>query len=318
MAKFSGVIPPVVSPLKTPDSLDLEAVDRIVEHLIGGGVSGLFVLGTTGEGPSLSYQIRYEMVERVCERVNGRVSVLVGVTDSCFAESLALAEHAATCGASAIVAAAPFYFEVSQSALQDWFTELADKSPLPVMLYNMPSCVGVNLDLSLVENLSRHANVAGIKDSSGNWAYFQELCDQHRDREDFVIFMGPEELLAEAVEAGADGGVCGGANLLPLVYTRLYHAAVRGDSVEIAQGKAAIADMFASVYREDNGQMKLIPGLKTAMEDCGLCSRQVALPLHAVSESHAQRIHTSMPRLLAACEYLSASQASSRMESRPL
>ncbi|RLS41850.1 MAG: dihydrodipicolinate synthase family protein [Planctomycetota bacterium] len=305
MAKFSGVIPPVVSPMKTPDALDLEAVDRVIEHLIGGGVSGLFVLGTTGEGPSLTYQMRYEMVERACERANGRVPVLVGVTDSCFAESLALAEHAATCGASAIVAAAPFYFEVSQSALQDWFTELADRSPLPVMLYNMPSCVGVNLDLAIVDNLSRHANIAGIKDSSGNWDYFQQLCDQHRDRDDFVIFMGPEELLAEAVEAGADGGVCGGANLLPLVYTRLYHAAVRADAVEIAQCKAAIADMFASVYREDNGQMKLIPGLKTAMEECGLCSRKVALPLNSVSESHAHRIRTSLPRLLAACEFSS-------------
>ena len=303
MAKFSGVIPPVVSPMKSPDALDLVAIDRVLEHLIGGGVSGLFVLGTTGEGPSLTYQMRYEMVERVCERVNGRVPVLVGVTDSCFAESLALAEHAAACGASAIVAAAPFYFEVSQSALQDWFTELADRSSLPVMLYNMPSCVGVNLDLSIVDNLSRHANIAGIKDSSGNWEYFQQLCDQHRDRDDFVIFMGPEELLAEAVEAGADGGVCGGANLLPLVYTRLYHAAVRKDAAEIAQCKAAIADMFASVYRDDNGQMKLIPGLKTAMEECGLCSRQVALPLSSVTESHAQRIRGSLPRLLAACEF---------------
>lgn len=306
MAKFTGVIPPVVSPLKSPDSLDLDAVDRVVEHLIGGGVSGLFVLGTTGEGPSLTYQMRYEMVERVCEHVKGRVPVLVGVTDSCFAESLALAEHAATCGAAAIVAAAPFYFDVSQSALQHWFTELADKSSLPVMLYNMPSCVGVNLDLSIVDNLSRHTNIAGIKDSSGDWAYFQQLCDQHRHRDDFVIFMGPEELLAEAVEAGADGGVCGGANLLPLVYTRLYHAAMRADVAEIEQCKAAIADMFASIYRDDSGQMKLIPGLKTAMEECGLCSRQVALPLNAVSGSHAQRIRTSLPRLLAACEFSAA------------
>ncbi len=303
MQKLSGVIPPVVSPMNAADQLDLEAVDRIVEHLVAGGASGLFVLGTTGEGPSLTYQMRYEMVERTCEQVNKRIPILVGVTDSCLAESIALAEHAATCGAAAIVAAAPFYFDVSLSALQDWFTQLADKSPLPVMLYNMPSCVGVNLDLSIVEPLSRHANIAGIKDSSGDWNYFQQLCEQHRDRDDFVIFMGPEELLAEAVAAGANGGVCGGANLLPLVYSRLYLAAVRKDAAEIRHWKDAIADMFASVYRDDNGQMKLIPGLKAAMEECGLCSHIVAPPLSSITTAHSQRIKASMPRLLAACEF---------------
>jgi 4-hydroxy-tetrahydrodipicolinate synthase len=288
------------------DQLDVEAVDRIVESLVAGGVSGLFVLGTTGEGPSLTSQMKYEMVERVCETVAGRIPVLVGVTDTCLAESIALAEHSAECGASAIVAAAPFYFEVSQNALHDWFHQLADRSPLPLMLYNMPSCVGVNLDLEIVSRLSSHANIAGIKDSSGNWAYFQELCGQHRGRKDFVIFMGPEELLAEAVAEGANGGVCGGANLLPVVYSRLYLAAVRKDDAEIAHWKRTIADMFASVYRDDDGQMKLIPGLKHAMEECRLCRATVAPPLAGVTESHAQRIRSSMPRLLAACEFSSA------------
>jgi 4-hydroxy-tetrahydrodipicolinate synthase len=171
------------------------------------------------------------------------------------------------------------------------------------MLYNMPSCVGVTLDLEIVDALSHHPNVAGIKDSGGEWTYFQALCDKHRDRQDFVIFMGPEELLAEAVAAGANGGVCGGANLLPQVYSRLYLAAVRKDSVEIAHWKHTIADMFASVYRDDEQRMKLIPGLKLAMEECGLCSETVAPPLMAVTESHARRIRGSIPRLLAACEY---------------
>lgn len=303
MHKFSGVIPPVVSPMKSADQLDSEAVDRVVDHLIQGGVSGLFVLGTTGEGPSLTYQMRYEMVERTCEHVKGRVPVLVGVTDTSLAESIALAEHAAVCGAAAIVAAAPFYFDVSQAALEAWFRELADRSPLPVMLYNMPSCVGVTLDLRIVDSLSHHPNIAGIKDSGGDWTYFQQLCDQHRDREDFVIFMGPEELLAEAVAAGANGGVCGGANLLPQVYSRLYLAAVRRDDKEISHWKETIADMFASVYRDEEQRMKLIPGLKLAMEECGLCNAIVAPPLMAVTETHAQRIRSSVPRLLAACEY---------------
>ena len=306
MPKFSGVIPPVVSPLIAPDQLDGEAVDRVVEHLIGGGVSGLFVLGTTGEGPSLTYQMRYEMVERTCEQANDRVPVLVGVTDTSLAESVALAEHASACGASAIVAAAPYYFDVSQEALSDWFQRLADASPLPLMLYNMPSCVGVNLDLATVASLADHPNVAGIKDSGGEFAYFQQLCNQYRDRDDFVVFMGPEELLAEAVAAGAAGGVCGGANLLPVAYSRLYLAAVRKDAEEIRYWEKTIEEMFSSVYRDDNGRMKLIPGLKLAMEEYGLCHSIVAPPLSGVSTGHAQRIRSAVPRLLASCEYSSA------------
>jgi len=293
--------------MKAPDQLDVEAVDRIVEHLIAGGVSGLFVLGTTGEGPSLTYQMRYEMVERTCEAAEGRIPVLVGVTDTCLADSIALAEHAANHQADAIVAAAPFYFDVGQTALQDWFVQLADASPLPLMLYNMPSCVGVTLEPETVDRLSVHPRIIGIKDSGGDLNYFHQLCERHRHRKDFVIFMGPEELLAEAVAAGAAGGVCGGANLIPQFYSRLYRAAVRRDDAEIQHWKAAIADMFACVYRDDKGRMKLIPALKRAMEECGLCQSIVAPPLSAVATSHAQRICSSLPRLLAACEYSAAS-----------
>lgn len=301
--KLSGVVPPVVTPMLTDDQLDIAAVDRIVEHLITGGVSGLFVLGTTGEGPSLNYQMRYEMVERTRETAGERVPVLVGVTDTSFSESLALAQHSANCGAAAIVAAAPFYFDVSQRDLERWFTRLADESILPVMLYNMPSCVGVNLEPDTVARLSVHPNIAGIKDSSGDLSYFRELCRTYGNQEDFLIFMGPEELLAEAVEAGADGGVCGGANLLPSVYSRLYDAAVRSDSAETAYWKSVIDDVFQSVYRDPSGRMKLIPALKLAMEDCGLCRSTIAPPLPDICDAHAEQIRAALPRLLAACEY---------------
>ncbi len=298
MPSFSGVIPPVVSPMIAPDQLDGPAVGRIVEHLISGGVSGLFVLGTTGEGPSLTYQMRYEMVELTCEAAAGRVPVFVGVTDTCLAESIALAEHAACCQAAAIVAAAPFYFDVSQQSLETWFTALATASPLPLMLYNMPSCVDVVLDPAMVDTLSQHPNIIGIKDSGGDMAYFESLCERHRHRSDFVIFMGPEERLAEAVALGAAGGVCGGANLFPQLYTALYKAAIRGDHAAIAEGKDLIRQVFESVYFDDNGRMKLIPGLKRAMHTLGLCGPVVAPPLSLVTEAHASRIRSALPQLV--------------------
>ena len=243
MAMFTGIIPPLVTPLKAIDQLDTDAAERVCEHLITGGVKGVFALGTTGEGPSLTYQIRYEMVECVCDAVAGRVPVLVGVTDCVLPEAIHLAEHAAANNAAAIVAAAPFYFPTDQRGLVEWFTMLADASPLPVLLYNMPGCVGIELELDTVRQLSQHPNIVGAKDSSGNLAGFQELCDAFADS-DFAVFMGPEELIPEAVAAGADGGVCGGGNLLPHVYVDLFNAAKAGDDAEVARLKGIVDSVF--------------------------------------------------------------------------
>ncbi|MCA9220201.1 MAG: dihydrodipicolinate synthase family protein, partial [Planctomycetales bacterium] len=187
MTAFSGIIPPLVTPIKSYDKLDVDAVDRVIDHVVDGGVSGIFVLGTTGEGPSLTYPMRYEMVERACSVAEGRVPVLVGVTDCSFAESLYLAEHAASCVASAIVAAAPFYFGVSQASIVDWFGKLADETALPLMLYNMPSCVGIHLEPDSVAQLASHPNIVGIKDSSGDLTYFRTLCQRFGGRGDFSV-----------------------------------------------------------------------------------------------------------------------------------
>lgn len=302
MPRFSGIIPPVVTPLIKIDQLDVEAVDRIADHLINGGVNGLFVLGTTGEGPSLTYQIRYEMVERMCEAAADRVPVLVGVTDTSLVESIHLAEHAETSGAAAIVAAAPFYFGTDQTGVANWFRHLASESPLPLMLYNMPSCVGIHLDIETVAQLSEHQNIVGVKDSSGDIEYFEKLCRQFADDNEFAVFMGPEELIPEAVAAGADGGVCGGGNLLPAVYVELFNAAKSKNESQIARMRGVVESVFQHIYRDPAGQMNLIPALKLAMQQCGLCSSCVAPPLPPVSPEHEQQVMAGLASVLQLAE----------------
>ncbi len=102
-----GIIPPMVTPLLDRDTLDVAGLERLIEHILSGGVHGLFILGTTGEAPSLSYRLRYELIERVCRQVKGRVPVLVGITDTCFTESLNTANKARDAGAQAVVLAPP-------------------------------------------------------------------------------------------------------------------------------------------------------------------------------------------------------------------
>src|SRR6188472_1642116 len=122
--RFNGIIPPMVTPLRGVDELDVAGLERVIERLISGGVSGLFVLGTTGEGPSLSYRLRRELVDRVCKQVKNRVPVLVGITDTAFVESVDLARHAANAGAAAVVAAPPYYLPEGQPELEEYVDHL--------------------------------------------------------------------------------------------------------------------------------------------------------------------------------------------------
>ena len=115
-----GIIPPMVTPLLDADTLDVAGLERLIEHILAGGVHGLFILGTTGEAPSLSHRLRQEFVERVCAQVNGRVPVLVGITDTSFVESLNLAQKAADLGAEGLVLAAPYYFLAGQAELLEY------------------------------------------------------------------------------------------------------------------------------------------------------------------------------------------------------
>src|SRR5215469_3246209 len=114
---LKGIIPPMATPLAAIDKLDVRGVENLVEHILSGGVHGLFLLGTTGEGPALSYKLRQELIERVCDQAGLRVPVLVGITDSAYAEALHIADVAAKAGASAIVMAPPFYYQFSQGNL---------------------------------------------------------------------------------------------------------------------------------------------------------------------------------------------------------
>ena len=134
-----GIVPPMVTPLTDRDTLDHEGLPRLVEHLIGGGVHGLFILGTTGEGPSLSYRLRCELIERVSELAAGRVPLLVCITDTSFVESVNLAGHAADAKAAAVVLAPPYYFPAGQPELLEYVEHLVAELPLPLVLYNMPS-----------------------------------------------------------------------------------------------------------------------------------------------------------------------------------
>lgn len=292
-----GIIPPVITPLIAQNELDQTGLERLVDHMISAGVHGLFILGTTGEGPSLSYPLRYEITERVCNQVNGHLPVLVGITDTSLSESVKLAERAASRGADSVVAAPPYYFTSSQSELEGYFQILADQSPLPLFLYNMPSHTKVNIEAETVAKLSEHENIIGLKDSSGNLVYFQKVVRLMEDQPGFSLLVGPEELLMQSVLSGAHGGVNGGANMFPKLYVKMYEAARSENVDEMKRLQKIIMKISSTIYSVGNSPESYLQGVKSALSVMGICSDVMALPGQSQSADEKKRVRKAIENL---------------------
>ncbi|MHC4402400.1 MAG: dihydrodipicolinate synthase family protein [Planctomycetota bacterium] len=286
-----GIIPPMVTPLEDRETLDVAGLERLIEHILSGGVNGLFILGTTGEGPSLGYRLRHELIDRVAEQVAGRVPLLVGITDTAFVESVEVADYAADAGAAAVVLSAPPYFPISQAELVEHVERMAADSPLPLFLYNMPSHTKVGFDLDSVERLMDLPGVVGLKDSSANLVYFHRVRRLLDRRPHFSLLVGPEELLAETVLLGGNGGVCGGANLDPRLYVDLYRAARAKDLERTAELHDRVMRISETVYSVAGGGSGVIKGIKCVLSRLGISSETVAEPLRGLTEAERRKIH---------------------------
>jgi 4-hydroxy-tetrahydrodipicolinate synthase len=283
--KLHGIIPPVITPLNDRDVLDVAGLQRLVEHMLAGGVHGLFVLGSSGEAPSLSYATRRELITRVCEQVNHRVPVVVGITDTSITESLTLANHAADAGADAVVAAPPFYFPADPPELLEYYQHLNADLSLPLILYNMPGLTKVNITIDTVEKLMAEPNIVGIKDSSCNMMYYQKLLKLAPKRDGWFTLIGPEELLCESVMQGGNGGVNGGANLAPRLYVETYQAVIdqQFDKALVIQKK--ILQLGDALYGVGKHVSSCVKGIKCALSLLGICDDYMADPLHRFREA---------------------------------
>ena len=294
---FSGIIPPVITPLTDRDTLDHAGLERLVEHLISGGVHGLFILGTTGEAPSLGYRLRRELIERTCKLTAGHVPVLVGITDTAFVESVGVARHAAECGAAAVVLSTPYYFPAGQTELLGYVQNLLPQLPLPLVLYNMPSLTKVWFELDTLKKLTDQERIVGIKDSSGDLAYFESLMSLRATRPDWSIMIGPEAMLPQAMKLGGDGGVTGGGNAYPRLFVECYKACVAGDAARIEATSQAI-DALQKIYDIGKYASRYIKATKCACSLLGLCDDFMAEPFHkfhAPERERVKKIFDSLP-----------------------
>lgn len=292
-----GIIPPVITPMIDNDTLDIIGLENLLNRMIKGGVSGVFILGTSGEAQNISYDVRKELIKETCRLVAKRVPVLVGITDTSFSESLSLAASATQYGADALVAAPPYYYAPGQAELIQYYNDLANQLPLPLFLYNMPSHVKVMIEPETVLALSKNSNIIGLKDSSANGVYFQKLIYLLKNDPEFTLLCGPEEMTAEVVLMGGHGGVNGGANLFPELYVALYNAAAHKDFERLAELQAQVLQVSLSLYNIGKYASSYIKGVKTALNLMGICSDYMVDPFHKFKDAEREIVYNKLKEL---------------------
>jgi 2-dehydro-3-deoxy-D-pentonate aldolase len=183
-----------------------------------------------------------------------------------------------------VVLAPPFYYHVEQDELSDYFLEVADSIQLPLYLYNMPSRTNINIEVNTVAEVAKHPNILGIKDSSGDLMYIQSLIYALREKPDFSVFVGPEEIMAQSVLHGASGGVNGGANLYPGLFVELYEAARNSDIALVNQLQMIVTHISNTLYKIGANQPNFTKIIKESLSQKGICGPYMEKPYIPFSE----------------------------------
>ncbi len=276
---ISGIIPPLVTPL-TPDlAFDRSAFRKLVDHVIDGGVHGIFIQGTTGEFAGLTEKIRTEMTEWACRSVAGRVPLFVNITSTSYLQTLDLARSAESAGADYLVLAPPFYYSMKQEEIRKFFEKVADRCSMPLILYNAPQYTRNELELSTVTELAQHSGICGIKDSSGNSDYLMQLL-RERQKPGFSILVGPEKSLGDWLLKGCDGGVNGGGNLFPGLYVEIFRAARAGETERVKFCQELVDRVRSRLYEIPGSPLGIVIALKYALSVKGIGSGTLALPVY--------------------------------------
>lgn len=293
--KHRGAVVPMVTPITPAGELDLAAVDRLADSLLAGGVEGIFVLGTTGEGAFLPEKFRRQLVGRVVEKVQGRCLVYAGLGDL-RPEDFGGANDFFRAGADAVVAHPPILEKIPAEKLHGWYQSLLDRLEGPLLIYNIPSTTGVSIPLDVVEKLLGHPNLAGVKDSENNPARHEELLKHFGGKKDFSIFIGVGALMEKGLKLGADGIVPSVGNLIPEICQNLCDSARHGDWPAV-QNNFSRMNEVAALYQKGRTLHESLAALKAALHCRGLCAPDVLPPLRRVLETEMISIRSEMSRL---------------------
>jgi 4-hydroxy-2-oxoglutarate aldolase len=276
---FEGIYAPIITPFKKNEEIDFEKLEHNLDRWGKSSLAGILVLGSNGEFPHLSPAEKMELVRYSRANLDRSKKVLAGTTCDTTKDTVELSEKVSDLGADAVLVLPPYYYKglMTEEVLLSHFTEVADRSPLPVMIYNMPANTGINLSASLVCKLSEHENVVGIKDSSGNIVQIAEIVRSAICG--FLVFAGSASFMLPAFAVGARGATVALANIMPEECCRVLELFNRGRMEEARELQLRLLEINHTVTRGWG-----IPALKAAMDILGYHGGEPRRPLRPLSE----------------------------------
>lgn len=290
--KYRGVVVPMVTPVTKEGKLDTEAVVRIIEFFAKAGVSPL-LMGTTGEGNSVSQKDGLLFVETALKAAQKRITIYAGLTGNCFSEQLTQAEAYTKAGADVIVATLPTYYALTEEQMENYYRTLADSIKGPLMLYNILATTHMSIPVDVIRRLADHPNIVGLKDSERDLERMAQCIEIAKDRDDFCYFCGWAAQSAHSLELGGDGIVPSTGNFVPEMFQQLYEAAMAGD-MATANRLQDETNEIAKIYQKDRTLGQSLTALKVMMQTKGLCEPWMLMPLTRLTEEEEKAIRDAL------------------------
>jgi len=281
----------LITPFRADFTIDYDALGKVIDHVINGGVEYVVSLGTTGETPTLDKEEKIALANFTYDKVAGRVPVVVGIGGNNTAELLEELKTFPLDKAVAVLSASPYYSKPSQEGLFEHYKALAGVSPKPILLYNVPGRTGRNLNAATTLRLAKEVkNIAGIKEASGDMAQCMEIL---RDKPaDFLVVSGDDALTLPQIACGMEGVISVAANSFPRLFTDMVRNCLKGDFKGAKELNDKLIQGYEFLFAENNPA-----GVKAAMAELKLIGNYLRLPVVPVSEGLQQKIKTYVANL---------------------
>jgi 4-hydroxy-tetrahydrodipicolinate synthase len=279
--KGTGVA--IVTPFNENETVDFESLGKLIDFIIGNGVEYLVTLGTTGETPTLDKQEKLDIINFTFEKINGRVPVVVGIGGNNTKEVIEQVKTYPLEKATAVLSACPYYNKPSQEGIFQHYKLIAEASPKPIILYNVPGRTGRNMEAATTLRLAQEANIAGIKEAGNNISQCMQIL---RDRpDDFLVVSGDDDLVLPELACGIDGVISVAANCYPKQFSDMVRAGLNADFVTAKKLNDPLMEVYNLLFTENNPA-----GVKAFLYEMGLVKNIVRLPVTPLSESVHQKI----------------------------
>lgn len=283
MNKFGGTGVALITPFKKDFSVDHEALEKVVNHVVEGGVEYLVVLGTTGESATLSKEEKLQVVETVKKANNGRIPLVIGIGGNYTQEIIEQIAHTDFTGIAGILSVSPYYNKPNQEGIYLHYKAIAEAAPVPVILYNVPGRTGSNMTADTSLRLSTLPNIIAVKEASGN---FEQCMSIIKDKpETFEVISGDDAISLPLIAAGMTGVISVIANAYPKDFSNMVRHALNGNHDAARTLHYRLLNLMTGIFADGSPG-----GIKEIMQEMGICTNVVRLPLANVKNEVKEKL----------------------------